>query len=491
MMRPEVKREVYRKLLHMSMGLFALCLRWLTPWQAALCALVALLHNLYLFPHYGMKKLERPEEKERGYSGMIGYPAVVLVIILLSWAWALSDIEFEHSWISRFFSSRALALATASWLFLAVGDALGALCGIFIHGPKLPWNKKKSWAGLVGFLVFGTPAAYFGAWFVCPSLGPYACGLLGRFTLNWVPFGIFILAGLVAAIMESLPGQIDDNLTVPLSAWVVLTLATYEGGPWSYFHFTSNELWTLDEIMVLLLLNAVLAGAAFWRGWVDKWGFLLGLVFGAMVAFGLGIPGYAMLLLFYLVANGSTYYGKKVKEQRGIAEAHGGQRRAGSVFSKGFVPAIFALLSFPAFVASLATYAADTAASEFGKTSRGKTWSLKSMKAVPAGSVGAISLKGTLAGLAVLAFFAGATWLWCLYSPEFPFLPWPAGFPFLGFFVATIFCFFFESWFNEWNASRNYFSKEIIHVMLGGLAGMLTYAPEIAKSIFLLLRGMP
>jgi uncharacterized protein (TIGR00297 family) len=489
MMRPEVKREVYRKLLHMSMGLFALCLRWLTPWQAALCALAALLHNLYLFPHYGMKKLERPEEKERGYSGMIGYPAVVLVIILLSWAWSARDyLSYFYSPIMR---QAFLALGAAAWMFLAIGDAFGALCGIFLGGPKLPWNAGKSWAGLVGFLVFGTPAAYFGAWFVCPSLGPYAYGLLGRFTLNWVPFGIFILAGLVAAIMESLPGQIDDNLTVPLSAWVVLTLATYEGGPWSYFHFTSNELWTLDEIMVLLLLNAVLAGAAFKRGWVDKWGFLLGLVFGAMVAFGLGIPGYAMLLLFYLVANGSTYYGKKVKEQRGIAEAHGGQRRAGSVFSKGFVPAIFALLSFPAFVASLATYAADTAASEFGKTSRGKTWSLKSMKAVPAGSVGAISLKGTLAGLGTIVLFFAVMASIMGLGEIIAALAGDSDFPLYGFFFATIFCFFFESWFNEWNASRNYFSKEIIHVMLGGLAGMLTYAPEIAKSIFLLLRGMP
>ena len=116
---------------------------------------------------------------------------------------------------------------------------------------------------------------------------------------------------------------------------------------------------------------------------------------------------------------------------------------------------------------------------------------LKCMKEAPPGSVGAISLKGTSAGLAVLALFAGATWCWCWFEPLFSALPRPEGFPFLGFFFATIFCFFFESWFNEWNAPRQYFSKEIIHVMLGGLAGMLTYAPEIAKSIFLLLRGMP
>ena len=82
-MTGEVRREVVRKLLHMSMGFFALGLRWLAPWQAALCALAALVHNLWIFPHYGMKKLERPEEKASGYSGMIGYPAVVFALLLL------------------------------------------------------------------------------------------------------------------------------------------------------------------------------------------------------------------------------------------------------------------------------------------------------------------------------------------------------------------------------------------------------------------------
>lgn len=485
-MKPEVKREVYRKLLHMSMGLFALCLRWLTPWQAALCALAALLHNLYLFPHYGMKKLERPEEKERGYSGMIGYPAIMLVIILLSWAWATMTLGTLLPVMGKAGAKASLLTAAMAWGFLAFGDSFGALCGMSLKGPRLIWNPGKTWTGLGGFVLFGTAASSLIGRFVWPSNV-----LAGSVTVQVAPpWSIVILAGIAAAIVESLPGQIDDNLTVPLTAWLVLALGIVNTPWWTNIaDLTTKFPWDAVSLIALLTINASLAGIALWRGWVDKWGFLLGLVFGATVAFGLGIPGYAMLLLFYLVANGSTYYGKKVKEQRGIAEAHGGQRRTGSVFSKGFVPAVFALLSFPAFVASLATYAADTAASEFGKTSRGKTWSLKFMKAVPAGSVGAISLKGTLAGLAVLAFFAGATWLWCLCSPEFPFLPWPAGFPFLGFFVATIFCFFVESWFNEWNASRNYFSKEIIHVMLGGLAGMLTYAPEIAKAIFILIRG--
>jgi hypothetical protein len=58
-MKPDTKREVIRKLLHMAMGLFALVLHWLTPLEGALCAFIALAHNLWLFPRYGRR---RPED---------------------------------------------------------------------------------------------------------------------------------------------------------------------------------------------------------------------------------------------------------------------------------------------------------------------------------------------------------------------------------------------------------------------------------------------
>ena len=108
---------------------------------------------------------------------------------------------------------------------------------------------------------------------------------------------------------------------------------------------------------------------------------------------------------------------------------------------------------------------------------------------VPAGSVGAISFRGSLAGLLTLGVFGLAIWCWCWFQPLFPSLPKIAEFPFLGFVLSTLFCLFFESWFNEWNAPRQYFSKEVIHVMLGFLAGMLTYAPEVARAVFLAVRG--
>jgi uncharacterized protein (TIGR00297 family) len=493
-LRPDTKREIARKILHMAMGLFALCLRWLTPWQAALCALAALLHNLYIFPHYGMKKLERPEEKARGYSGMVGYPAVVLVLILLSWkpfygpgAGVFSD--------TGFWNRSNLAPAAGAWAILAFGDAFGALFGMFLGGPRLPWNRGKTWAGLLGFLIVGGATSYFMVGWV--SLGD------SSWRGPWFLF-ICFLAAVVAGIVETLPGQMDDNLTVPLAAWFVLSFA---GSAWvrtglhSWSYFASEAFAALPVTGGVLLLagllvgNIILATVAFWRKWVDFYGFVLGAVFGSVILCTLGWRGYALLLLFYLTANGSTYYGKHVKESRGIGEAHGGERRTESVFSKGFLPTVYSLFSPPAFAAALAVYAADTVASEFGKTSRRKTFSLLQRKAVSAGYVGGVSGKGTAAGiLTVLAFVSasalllvpwerwaaaagtplswGGLWIRALY--------WPLS---IGF-SATLW-FFLESVINEWNEKRRFFSKVVIHVMVGGFAGA---SIELPRNLYTLVR---
>lgn len=482
-MTPEVKREVARKILHMAMGFFALALHWLTPWQAALCALAALAHNLWLFPHYGMKRLERPEEKERGYSGMVGYPAIVLVLILLSWKpyhrpgigippWDPSHYPYD------------LSVAAGAWAILAFGDAAAALAGIFLQGPALPWNPGKRWTGWLGFTAVG--GLFCGLWTNFVAGGDFLRVTLGSW---W----IFLFAAFLAGLVESLPGHIDDNLTVPLMSWLVLTFADtpeavfrhaeayWQGHPWA------SLFW------VLLALNLALAVTARHFRWVDTASCLLGLLFGsAVLVFG-GIEGYGFLLLFYFISQFSTFFGKKIKEQRGIAEPEQGKRGVGSVFSKGLMPALFSLVSPAAMVAALAVYAADTAASEIGKTSRGNAWSLTRFKIVPPGTVGAISWRGTLAGLVTILLFAVVAYLVALSPAGHAFyareastvslsdaitlsLPSPEFNLLLSCMVlAVAFAFFAESVMNEVAVQRGFLSKEAAHLALGGLAGALTH----------------
>jgi uncharacterized protein (TIGR00297 family) len=517
-MTADVRREVFRKLLHMAMGLFALCLKWLAPWQAALCACAAIAHNLWIFPRYGMKKLERPEEKARGYSGMIGYPVVVLVLILLNLAPRYGSVSsysaLSHADIVCSYRL-SLSIVAGAWAILAFGDAFAALAGLLLKGPALPWNPGKRWSGLAGFVAVGSLSSFL---FMEFMLSAYLTGRPTFFSLDsrWALGLLCLLGNLAAAAVESLPGQIDDNLTVPVVAWAVLSglghlsvVSLDQAGPLfaSGLHagaphgpqmtiFPPGLLfrteWDTPSVLLFLLgLNLTLGLTAMALRWVSPPAGLLGLLFGFAVIAGMGSTGYAFLLLFYFLSHFSTYFGKRAKEARGIEEPHGGQRRSGSVFSKGLMPALFALVSPGAFFPAAAVYAADTVASEFGKTSRGRTFSLLGMRSVPAGTPGGVSLRGTVAGLACIGAFCAAL------VPVFRLLDGgPAGsspvsfrFPHstwlyaLALCASCVFCFFLESVFNEWNSKRAYLSKEVIHIFTGLLAGALVFLPFKVPSL--------
>lgn len=78
----------------------------------------------------------------------------------------------------------------ASIFVLAVGDSLSTLVGR-MGRYRLPYNKKKTLEGSLAFLLSSLPAYYF----VGPVIVPLA---------------------LIAAMVESLSFDIDDNLTIPV-----------------------------------------------------------------------------------------------------------------------------------------------------------------------------------------------------------------------------------------------------------------------------------
>ena len=437
----------------MSMGFFALSLRWLNPWQAMLCALLAFLHNLYIFPLYGRKKLEKEEEKKRGYTAIVSYPAVVLCLIL----------------ISSFLSFGGLGLGAAAWAILAFGDSFGAIFGKMVGGPKLPWNKEKTLSGIISFFIFGFIAAYLFIFYIYKYDRLSDLWEQGRFML------ILILAVFLAAVVESLEDQFDDNLGFPFVALSVLSLVVI---PHKLilmpFIATALDANTILSFMVLMCINLALAIIAFIQKWVNMWGFIFGLLVGTSVIFSLGVKGFAILCLFYLFANFSTFYGRRIKEERGIAEGNKGTRGLGSVFSKGLAPALFCWFSFEAFVVALAFYAADTVATEFGKTSKRNAFLLSAYKVVPQGTVGAVSLKGTIAGVLSILIFIMVSLL------DFRTLRFNNT-TFYVLSICTLYFFVLESIINEENFKRQLTSKTVIHITMGFLAG------AVAKGICVFL----
>ena len=150
---------------------------------------------------------------------------------------------------------------------------------------------------------------------------------------------------------------------------------------------------------------------------------------------GLGWQGFAIVAVYFLLGTAVTKVGMKEKEAKGIAEKRGGARGPENVWGSALTGAVcalgYAIWPHPmwvlGFVASFAAKLADTVSSEIGKAYGKRTFSIVTFQPVPAGSEGAISLEGTVAGwiasviltglgFALATLLAGATveWMWVL-----------------------------------------------------------------------------
>ena len=131
-----------RKIVHMSMLIFAFLLPYLTWRQAAGCALLALLFNVVVLPRLGADLRKSPASASGAgvWTGIFIYPLSVLVLILL----------YRHD----------LHIVGATWAIMALGDGTASVTGGALRGPALPWNREKTWSGFLGFIMAGTAGAY-------------------------------------------------------------------------------------------------------------------------------------------------------------------------------------------------------------------------------------------------------------------------------------------------------------------------------------------
>lgn len=121
----------------------------------------------------------------------------------------------------------------------------------------------------------------------------------------------------------------------------------------------------------------------------------------------LGWQGYVIMFCYLIVGSAITYIGKETKESQGIAEKRDGARGPENLWGSALTGAIcalgYALIPHPlwliAYTASISTKLSDTTASEIGKAYGKSTYLITTLKPVPAGTEGAISLEGTVSGI--------------------------------------------------------------------------------------------
>ncbi len=372
--------ELPRKIVHIGSGLFALALRPLGPLGSAAMAAFAIVFNFLILPRVGGRNLLR--EGERGRSiGILLYPVSVFLLVIVFW--------------------RHLEVAAAGWGLLAFGDGMASVVGLTLGGPRLPWNPKKSWSGTIAFALFGGAAAWGFVLWTAPGVYPVAFAGACCFA-----------AAMVAAVLESQPQGLDDNLGVPMVASLFLLGLLLTEGRWG--ELLAGGFW--GRLGVGFAINALFAVAAYAARSVDRSGVIAGTLLGTAIYALLSWRGFLLLVAFFVLGTACTKLGYQRKAAAKLAQEAGGRRGARHAFANAGVAAACALFAaatpYPilfglAFAGAFATAAADTAGSEIGQLLGRRTFKLTTLRPVPRGTEGAVSLEGTLAGILVSIAIGG------------------------------------------------------------------------------------
>jgi uncharacterized protein (TIGR00297 family) len=378
--------EGARQWVHIGSGAFALLLRFLVWWQAALLAAVALAFNALVLPRIGGRRLYRPIDHARGFPlGILLYPLAVLCLILV-------------------FPTR-LDIAAAAWAILACGDGAATLVGRRARGAPLPWNRDKTVAGTAAFIAAGAIAGIALMWWTRPAVVPPPA-------MTFVVLGP-IAAAIAAGFVETIPVRLDDNISVPLVAASVLWLASL----CSTAALERSSAALLAAAPWAVAVNAVVSWLGYRARTVTVSGMLGGAAVGTIIyAFG-GGGAWLFLFLTFFVATVTSRLGLKRKMLLGIAEERGGRRGAGNAIANCGVAAAAAVAAVAtpfraeallALTAALTAGGSDTVASEIGKAWGRATFLLTTFSGVRPGTPGAMSLEGTGAGVVAALGLAAA-----------------------------------------------------------------------------------
>jgi phytol kinase len=197
-----ISSPVSRKIIHMGTGpIFVLC--WMLfddqPLARYLAALVPLAITFqFALVGTGVMKdpaavaaMSRTGDRKEILRGPLFYGIVFVLLTVLFW--------------------RTTPVGIVALMGLCGGDGLADIIGKrYGQNNHLPWSKRKSWAGSAGMLV--------GGWiFSAVILGIYAA--TGAFPKTFGQYlGAITIISLAATVVESLPLDDIDNITVPLTS---------------------------------------------------------------------------------------------------------------------------------------------------------------------------------------------------------------------------------------------------------------------------------
>jgi uncharacterized protein (TIGR00297 family) len=195
------------------------------------------------------------------------------------------------------------------------------------------------------------------------------------------------------------------------------------------------------QLPAALLVTAAFASLAYALGMISRSGALGGLLVGTTIYASLGPRGFAVLTLFVIGGSLLTRLGYGSKQRSGTAQEHGGRRSARNALANCAVATFCAVLTAAtgsepptaAFVASMGAAFADTAESEIGQLFSRTPRLISTLRKVPPGTDGAVSLPGTIAGVGAASFTAALGLALGMLAA-----PWPALLVAISAFLGTV-----------------------------------------------------
>lgn len=394
--------EIKRQIIHTGMIVFALLLGFLTRWQAMGCAAAAFAFNLFVMPRIARGTF-RDDEKIRGYStGMLSYCASVFVLVLAFPA---------H-------------IAAGAWAIMAFGDGFASLIGKKYGRAKLGWNPNKSWAGFTAFIIAGTIGAFVFQTLILHWRGDdFTIFNAWRFYCGGIAVCSAIAAA-TAAVIESLDIKLNDNISVPLISGILLWFLNFT------LFFTEPGAVYVHRILPALAVSLAIGAVSYASKAVDVWGLLGGFAIGFAMFYFADWQGFSILLAFFITGTACTKIGRRIKEQRGVAQENKGRRGLKNALANCFPGLLFAYIYGSAgswyfidgaartqfygigriaIAGAFAAALADTMSSEIGQLSKAQPVMITTFRRVAAGTNGGITLAGTLAGAAGAAIVGLAT----------------------------------------------------------------------------------
>ena len=205
----------------------------------------------------------------------------------------------------------------------------------------------------------------------------------------------------------------------------------------------------LEYIFLILVIGLI----TYWRKALDLFGSIFMIIIGIIIILFAGVNWLILIFIFMILGLVSTKYKHQYKKDIGVYE---GTRTLKNVISNGIVPFVMAAFgNYGGFIGSIATATADTLASEVGVVQQPRL--ITTMRKVPPGTDGGISILGTAAGIIGAGIIGVSAYLLGIFPDPFVTLK-------ISIIAGTVGC-FVDSILGAVLERRNFISNEYVNLI--------------------------